>query len=200
MGYICGFITSKKLKTHLNIPLILLLSVIPDIDLLIPQLQHRGPTHSIIAATVFFIPFFVAYHERAIPYFTALTQHFLIGDLIMGGRVQLFWPITTQGYGMEIGIRSPINITTESVLFIIAIAIMLKTREISVLFKPLPSNLLLVIPLPSAFLPTFMNYPLNVPIWLMPPHLFYVFLFLASILLYLFKSSKSVIHRVLHQK
>ena len=118
----------------------------------------------------------------------------------MGGRVQLFWPITTQGYGMEIGIRSPINITTESVLFIIAIAMMLKTREINVLFKPLPSNLLLVIPLPSAFLPAFMNYPLNVPIWLMPPHLFYVFLFLASILLYLFKSSKSVIHSVLHQK
>jgi membrane-bound metal-dependent hydrolase YbcI (DUF457 family) len=191
LGYICGFATSKAFKTNINIPLILLLSVIPDIDILIPQLQHRGPTHSIITAVIFFIPFFIIYRKKATPYFTALTQHFLIGDFIAGGNIQLFWPITTQHYGIEIGIKSPINITAEWILFISSAAIMLKTNQTATFFKPHHSNLLLFIPLPTVLLPTFLNYPLNVPAWLIPPHLAYTFIFSASVIIYLSKTIRT---------
>ena len=187
LGHICGFATSKVFKTNLNIPLILVLSVIPDVDILIPQLQHRGPTHSIIVATILFIPFFIIYKRKALPYFTALTQHFLVGDFIAGGNIQLFWPLTTQYYGIEIGITNPINITAEWVLFIVSISIMLKTNQIATLFKPYYSNLLLIIPVSTVLLPTFLSFPLKVPIWLIPPHIVYISIFAASIIVALFK-------------
>ncbi len=186
LGHICGFLTSKASKTDINMPLILLLSVIPDVDILIPQLQHRGPTHSIVAAFIVFIPFFIVYKKKATPYFTALTQHFLIGDFIVGGNIQLFWPITTQYYlspfGMNIGIKSPVNIAAEWILFIASISIMLKTNQAATFLKPHHSNLLLFIPLLTVLLPTFQNFPVNVPTWLILPHLAYIFIFSASII------------------
>lgn len=187
LGYICGFATSKTFKTNLNIPLVLLLSVIPDIDMLIPQLQHRGPTHSIITAVIIFIPFFIIYKKKATPYFTALTQHFLIGDFIVGD-VQLFWPVNTLFYGMEIDIRSPINITAEWILFTVSVSILLKTNQIATFFKPHHSNLLLFISLPTVFLPTFLSFPLEASTWLIPPHLAYTSIFSASIIIDLFKA------------
>lgn len=192
LGYICGFATSKACKTNINIPLVLLLSAIPDIDLLIPQLQHRGPTHSIIAATILFLPLFIIYKKKAAPYFAALTQHFLIGDYIAGGEIQLFWPINTQHYGIHIGIRNPINITMEWILFIISISIMLKTNQIATFFKPYHSNLLLLIPASTVLLPTLLSFPLNVPAWLIPPHLTYMLLFTTSTIITLYKVLKHI--------
>lgn len=192
LGYICGFATSKTFKTNVSIPLILLLSVIPDVDILIPQLQHRGPTHSIIAASILSIPFFIIYKKKTIPYFAALTQHFLIGDLIGGGNMQLFWPIDMQHYGMELGVKNPINMTLEWVLFIISILIMLKTNQIATLFKPRHSNLLLTIPTSTLLLPTLLGFPLNVPTLLIPPHLIYISIFSISITIDLYKTLKTL--------
>jgi membrane-bound metal-dependent hydrolase YbcI (DUF457 family) len=194
LGHILGYTTSKTLKTNINLPLILVLSIIPDIDLLIPQIQHRGPTHSIITATVIFIPLFIIYKQKTTPYFTALIQHSLIGDFISGGKVQLLWPITTQHYGMQIGIRSPANIPAELILFTTSIIILLKTKQATTLFKADPSNLLLLIPLPTALLPTLFNYPLEVPIPLIPPHLIYILIFSTSITITIIKTTQKHIH------
>ena len=65
LAYLLGKASAKLLKVNINIPLILFLSIIPDIDILFDFLfnsdMHRGPTHSIIVAIVVFIPFFLLY-------------------------------------------------------------------------------------------------------------------------------------------
>jgi len=168
-----------------------MLSVIPDIDILIPILEHRGPTHSIIMTFTVFIPIFAIYHKKAIPYFIALIQHSLTGDYIAGGRIQIFWPITTQYYGTGVSIKSSTNITLEWLIFLTSIIIMLKAKDTATLFQPHNSNLILSIPTFTVLLPTFLSFPLEVPAWLMPPHLAYMSVFSASIIIDLFKVLKT---------
>jgi hypothetical protein len=167
----------------MNIPLILTLSVIPDIDILIPFVEHRGPFHSILMTTIVFIPTFVLYRKRVVPYFAALIQHSLIGDYIAGGRVQLFWPLTSQPFGIEISIRSQTNITLEWLIFLAAATIFLKTKDTRALLQPHNSNLILAIPTFTVLLPTFLAFPLDVPIALIPPHVICLILFLTSLLI-----------------
>lgn len=172
------------MKTNLNVPIVLTLSIIPDIDMIIPFIQHRGPAHSIITLFMVFVPIFVVYHKKAIPYFLALIQHPLIGDYITGGRIQLLWPIATQYYGMEIGIKSQTNITIEWLIFLASMIVMLKTKDIMAFFQPHNSNLILSIPTFTVLLPTFLAFPLDVPTTLILPHIAYLTLFLTSILIY----------------
>jgi hypothetical protein len=193
LAYLLGKASAKLLKVNLNIPLILVLSVIPDIDILFDFLLkseiHRGPTHSIITAILIFIPFFVLYRQKAIPYFAALASHSLIGDFLIGGQLQLLWPLSTNEFGLyELGfpyinIYNPINIALEFTLFAIALIVMLKTRDLFHFFRNNKLTLLLVIPIFTVLLPTFVGYPLSVPILLVLPHLFYLVLFSISVLI-----------------
>lgn len=201
LAYLLGKPSAKILKVNLNIPLILVLSLIPDIDILFGVSEfHRGPTHSIITALVVFIPFFVIYRQKAVPYFIALASHSLIGDFFIGGQLMLFWPLTSQLFGLHelgfyISIWSPINITLEWTFFAISTIIMSKTGDLSLFFQNRKSNLLLAIPIVTVLLPTFVSYPLQVPILLIPPHLFYLVLFSVSVLiviLRIFKRQKSI--------
>ncbi|MDH5483221.1 MAG: metal-dependent hydrolase [Candidatus Bathyarchaeota archaeon] len=192
IGYISSKATAKILKTNLNIPIVLMLSVIPDIDILIPFVQHRGPAHSIITALIVFIPFFAIYRKRAIPYFIALIQHFLIGDYIAAGQVQLLWPLTTQQYGTNMSIFSPTNIALEWTTFLASIAIMVITKDAAKFFQPHNMNLLLSIPTFTVLLPTFLSFPLSVPTSLILPHLAYISLFLPSIIIDLSRALKSI--------
>jgi len=166
-GYITSKTSAKLLKTNLNLPLILTLSVLPDIDLFLFKFtQHRGPTHSIITALIIFIPLFIIYRKKAIPYFIALAQHSLIGDYIGGGDVQLLWPITHTGYGAGLDMRSLTSVSIELAMFLIAITIMFLQKDIHTLFQPRKSNLLLIIPattLLQAILPTAVPLPLKLP-------------------------------------
>jgi membrane-bound metal-dependent hydrolase YbcI (DUF457 family) len=94
LGYILARFSSSLLKVRINIPLVLALTVIPDVDILFePSLAHRGPMHSIIILIAVFIPFLIAYRKVAIPYFLAVAQHAMIGDYLGGGQLQLFWPL-----------------------------------------------------------------------------------------------------------
>jgi len=181
--------SAKLLRTKLNIPLALTLSVIPDIDILIPILQHRGPAHSIITASIAFISIFIIYRIKAAPYFIALIQHFL-GDYIAGGGIQILWPLKTQYYGAGVSIKSPTNITLEWILFLASIAVMLKIKDTTVFLKPQNSNLVLTIPTFTVLLPTFLAFPMEVPPILILPHIAYLALFLTSILIYVGKPTK----------
>jgi membrane-bound metal-dependent hydrolase YbcI (DUF457 family) len=181
VGYILAKLTSKMTKTKFNIALILTLSVIPDVDILIPHVVHRGPTHSILMAFIVFIPIFALYHKNALPYFAALIQHSLISDYIAGGKVQLLWPLTTQTFGLELSIKSPANVTIEWLSFLTATFIMIKTKDMHPLLQPKNSNLILAIPTFTVLLPTFLAFPLEVPTALIPPHIIFLILFLASI-------------------
>ncbi len=180
LGYLTGKIASKSLAVKINLPLLFLASVFPDIDLLIPGLEHRGPLHSVIVFCFLFIPMFLLYKKRAVPYFVAVIQHSIIGDFLTGGT-QLLWPVSLGMYGLGIGIDSLTNIALEWVLFIISIIIMFKAKDMLSLLKRHPSNLILFIPLMTVLLPSVITFPLYVPLVLLIPHLVYLVLFVFSI-------------------
>jgi len=186
LAYILGKPSAKILKVNLNIPLILVLSIIPDIDILFGGSElHRGPTHSIIAAIVVFIPALAILRRKAVPYLIALASHSLIGDFLIGGHLMLFWPLSSGLYGNSwsyISIQSPINIGLEWTLFTISAVIMFKNRDLFLFFHGNRPNLLLAVPIITVLLPTFVSFPLQVPILLVPPHLFYLALFSVSVL------------------
>jgi membrane-bound metal-dependent hydrolase YbcI (DUF457 family) len=180
-GYLVGKASAKLVKTEINVPIIFVLSIIPDVDFLVPFLQHRGPTHSVIVATIVFIPIFAFFRGKAFPYFLALIQHPLVTDYVSGSRVQLFWPLSAGYYGIETGIKSQTSVALELILFLVSMVIMLQSRDLASFFKAHRSNLILSIPTFTVLLPTFLKFPLDVPIWLIPPHLIYAFVFLASL-------------------
>jgi membrane-bound metal-dependent hydrolase YbcI (DUF457 family) len=183
LAYIIAKPAAKALKTNLNIPLIMVLSVLPDIDLVVPAF-HRGPSHSIVTALIVFLPVFVLYAEKAIPYFLALVSHSLIGDFLIGGRVQLLWPLSQNFYSnnlFNVRITDPANIALELILFAVAIAIMFKTKDLFGFFQAKRSNLILTIPILTVLLPTFAAYPLQVPLLLVAPHLFYLAIFSVAV-------------------
>ena len=188
LAYLLSKATSKLLKVKINIPLILVLSIIPDIDIILNFLFniqiHRGPTHSLITATLVFIPFFIIYRWKAVPYFTALASHAAIADFIIGGQLQLLWPLSTREFGFPyIDITNPVNVALEFTLFVVATIIMWKTRDLFQFFRNSKLHLILAIPIFTVLLPTFTSYPLSVPLLLVLPHLFYLILFIISVLI-----------------
>ncbi|MEM2953613.1 MAG: metal-dependent hydrolase, partial [Candidatus Bathyarchaeia archaeon] len=182
-GYILGKLTAHSTRTRMNLPLIFTLSIIPDIDILIRFLQHRGPSHSILIAIIIFTPIFVVLRKNAVPYFIALVQHSLVGDFIVGGGTQLLWPFTSQYYGLEIGIKNPVNIFFEWATFLMMTMVLLKTQDIQMFLQPHNLNLLLSIPTLTVLLPTLVAFPLDVPPTLLFPHIMFLILFSASLII-----------------
>jgi membrane-bound metal-dependent hydrolase YbcI (DUF457 family) len=197
IAYLLGKCSSKKLRVNLNIPILLVLSILPDVDIIYDFLTgsqiHRGPTHSIVVATVAFIPIFIIYRKKAIPYFLALISHPLIGDFFIGGKLQLFWPFSTAQYGLHelgsyyIAITDPVNIALEVSLFVIATLVLYNSGDWKVFFKSNKTNLVLIIPIATVLLPSTIGYPFDAPLLLTQPilalaHLFYLVLFSIAIL------------------
>lgn len=182
MGYLSGKASSKLLQVDINIPLLFALSIIPDIDILIPVLKHRGPTHSLIILTLLSLPFFRLYGKKTVPYFVALAQHSLIGDYVTG-RVQLLWPLANHMYGVALEVASLTNVVVEWGFFLTGLTIMLRMKDMQILLRKHPSNLLLSIPVATVLLPTLLGFPLSVPLELVIPHLIYLTLFTLSILI-----------------
>jgi len=195
IAYLLAKASGKLLKVNFNIPLVLVLSILPDIDIIFQFLFgsniHRGPTHSIIVAILVFIPVFIIYRKKAMPYFAALASHSLIADFFIGGQIQLLWPLSTREFGLPelgfpyISINSPINVVLEFTIFVIATVVMFKTRDIHVFFKKRKINLVLAVPIFTVLLPTFVGYPIHVPFLLVLPHLFYLVLFAIAVLIVL---------------
>ncbi len=196
LGYLTGKTSAQPFRHKPNVPLLMVLSILPDIDILTGVTGfHRGPTHSLITATLVFIPFFIAYRQRALPYFIALVSHDF-ADLVIGGNLQLLWPLTSRVYFMPppfplIEITSTLNVAIETTLFAAAIIMLALTRDYKVFFKRKLSNLTLIIPIFTVLLPTFLAYPLEVPTLLIPPHLFYLILFATAIAILAFKPPKN---------
>jgi membrane-bound metal-dependent hydrolase YbcI (DUF457 family) len=173
IAYLLGKGSSKKLRVNLKIPILLVLSILPDVDIIYDFLTgsqiHRGPTHSIVVATIAFIPIFIIYRKKALPYFLALISHPLIGDFFIGGKLQLFWPFSTAQYGLHelgsyyIAITDPVNIALEVSLFVIATLVLYKSGDWKVFFKSNKTNLVLIIPIATVLLPSTIGTPLTHP-------------------------------------
>jgi len=187
LGYLTGRVSTKFLNVNINIPLALTLSIIPDIDLLIPMLQHGGPTHSIILYLVVAFPAILVWKKQAIPYLIAAASHPLLGDFptrpSRAQGVQLFFPLTSSWFsaGSEAAILTYVYL--ELALFALFLTLMLTTRDITILFKRHPSNLLLAVPISTALLPVFMQFPIPIPLELIIPHLVLIVLLTLPILI-----------------
>lgn len=195
LGYLLGRASAKLSSAKVNVPLILVLSILPDADILFQSLIpniHRGPTHSIILLSIAFLPVFAIYRKRAIPYFAAILSHPLIGDFLVG-QTKLLWPLQ-MNFGIGIFMRSPTNMILEWSAFLVSIAVMLKTSDMRKFLQPHLSNLLLCIPAFTVLVPTILSFPLGVPVWLEPPHLFYMVLFAIAIIIALFRLFKTGFH------
>lgn len=192
LGYLVAKGSGRLLNQDINLPLVFVLSLLPDIDILIPALEHRTITHSIILTLVASLPFFAYYKTKAIPYFAALAQHTLVGDFLTGGTqgFALFWPITQASYGFPIDVFSLTNIAIEWGSFLVALTVMFKARDLHKLFEHKPSHLALFIPIATVLLPAFFRFPMQIPSLLILPHLAYLVLFSLSILAALTLSSK----------
>ena len=197
LAYLLGKGSSKALHTKLNIPILLVLSILPDIDIIYDVLTgaeiHRGPTHSIVVAALVFIPVFIYYRKTAIPYFLALISHSLIGDFLIGGKLQLLWPLSNAQFGLHelgsyyIDIFSPVNMVLEVTLFVVASMILYKSGDWKVFFRADKTNLVLIIPIATVLLPSTIGYPFSDSLLLTEPtlalaHLFYLGLFGIAVL------------------
>lgn len=197
LAYLLGKGSSKALHTKINIPVLLVLSILPDSDIiydfLIGAEIHRGPTHSIIFAAIVFIPIFIRYRKTAIPYFLALISHSLIGDFLIGGKLQLLWPLSNSQFGLsELGsynfdIFSPENMVLEVTLFVAASVILYKSGDWKVFFRADKTNLVLIIPIATVLLPSTVGYPFSDSLLLTEPilalaHIVYLVLFGIAVL------------------
>lgn len=104
--------------------------MLPDIDLILGSLdiEHRTLTHSIVFWSLIFIPFFAKYRNAALPYFVALSQHILIGDLIVG-RTNIFWPLADFKIGLGFPILSPLNLLLEATGLVLFVAMIVLGRD-----------------------------------------------------------------------
>jgi len=179
LGYIFARLVNKE-KT-LDIPLVWILSILPDIDFIIPQLKHRGPTHSLILPIILFIPFFIIKGRKMTPYFLALTSHSVIGDYFTSYGVTLFWPIDRKFFSFI----STINTGTilESIIELILFSIMVITI---ILYKDNENSLYIlknIVPI-SFFIIVIqlisINYIYSIPHIILIPNILIIFIVTTS--------------------
>ncbi len=186
LGYLSWKSSSRYLKTEINIPLLLTASILPDVDLALPFIEHRGPTHSLITGTLIMLPFFLVYRKAAFPYFVALLSHSLVGDFLTGGAM-LFWPFSNSWFAaMNIEIMTLTSVSMELMLFIISLPIMFKMGDLQILFKPHKGSIGLIIPFAAVVLPLLSSQAGTYggfPSLLIIPSLIYISIFSYSILI-----------------
>ena len=179
---------SKTLRTNLNIPLALAISLVPDIDLLLePALIHGGPTHSILLLTILFIPAFFIWKKASLPYLASAASHSIIGDYLTRlpkhRGVQLLYPLNSTFYSARPEVTQLTYIYSEIIMFVAFLFLLVAARDTKALTKVHPSNFLFIIPILTAALPVFIEFPLPVPSQLIIPHLALMVILAVPILL-----------------
>lgn len=194
IGYIIGRILTKATGETQNLPALWTMSLLPDIDLLIPGLCHRGPTHSIIIALLIFIPLLITMPRKTAPLFAALAAHSLIGDYITDGGAKLLWPISTEvfKYGSTIMMGTSLETYIELAAFSILILALIISRDYKHLFDSDRRNMLFLIPLTTIILPIMFKYPVVIPDILIIPHLVLLSLIAVSFIMSIITTASNV--------
>lgn len=195
LGYLLGKLFAKIANVKVDIGLLFTASVFPDLDILFLQfIKHRGPFHSILFSLIIFLPLFVKFKRKSIPYFVALLSHALIGD-IFGGGVELLWPFSTNMfYVLNISVTNTLSIALELALFIGAVAIMTVNKDLKKTLYGKTNWLYYIIPTGAILGPlllTIQNYN-NLPNLLLIPSLFCLGLFFFASLFSLLPALKSI--------
>lgn len=174
VGYTVGKLLCKLTGRPFNIFLVMALSLLPDIDFLIPGVYHRTITHSIVVSTFVFLPFLIRDFYGSISYFGVLISHSLIGDFFTG-RVMLLWPLSSHNfiYSNAVLVKSLEEANLEVILFGIFITILVFTKDYNLFVASGWKTLLLFVPfghvMASIFLIRFSHHAQK---FLIVPHLF----------------------------
>ena len=121
LGFLAARLVNKFTGYRVNVPLVMIVSLLPDLDLLIPSLPHRGPTHSIILLSLLFIPI-IALNRGSLVYLASLLSHPLIGDYFTSYGCTIFWPLSNHHFKAPVYLHIPLSMETtiEFILFIVA--------------------------------------------------------------------------------
>jgi membrane-bound metal-dependent hydrolase YbcI (DUF457 family) len=163
----------------MNIPLIWAFSLLPDLDLLIPGVRHMGPTHSITFAIAVLI-FLILYKRReATPYFLAYVSHTILGDLITNRGVRFLWPLSQRAYQIPLPFlpNPAFNANLELILFGLFILVFIITKDYGESYSN-TTKLVSLIPFTALLVPVVFNFPITVPLRLVPSHLILMILVL----------------------
>ncbi|MCK4933604.1 metal-dependent hydrolase [Candidatus Bathyarchaeota archaeon] len=187
LGYIIGKTSSKIFKVDINIPSLFVASIIPDIDLLIPGIEHRGPTHSIILLFFASILLFVVWKKKAIPFIAALISHPVLGDYLTSTcrvqGIQLFFPLTKNWFYGSFQALNTAFVFLEVILLGIMLLLLVMTKDLQFFTQSHSSNILFAVPIVTALLPVFTQFPIPVPTALIIPHLILIILLSVPILI-----------------
>lgn len=96
LGYFAASLTRKITGTRYRLLHVWFFAILPDIDLLIPFMKHRGATHSLVAILV--LVAICPVRREFLPYASSYASHIFVGDFVTGG-VPLLWPLTYRIYG-----------------------------------------------------------------------------------------------------
>ncbi len=130
LGYFSALAVSLVTGEKISILTVFLVSILPDLDFLFRKiLIHRGPTHSIVVATLVFTPIILVF-KQGLPYLAALLSHSMIGDYIYP-PVQLLWPLTKKWFTINKSLRmkeSTLRLVEVSIFVLASITILLLSR------------------------------------------------------------------------
>ena len=143
-----ALIPGVKRSGKLFVPLVLILGILPDSDLLLGRLGivHRTVTHSFLLWIIIFIPLFIIFGLKSIPYFVAVVQHFAFGDLLMG-MVMIFWPFNSSFIGFNFAMPSVVDVSLEVFGLLLAAGIFIYSGNLRRTVSVDKRNILMVLPL-----------------------------------------------------
>ena len=132
IGFIIAYVLIKKFSLHgISMPLVMFLSIAPDIDIFLQSAwigSHRSMTHSAILCIILASIFIAKYGKPALIYSLAYMQHIVIGDIVVG-PVNLFYPFGTLSVDLGIKYGSLVHVLLELLLSIGMLAIILYYRR-----------------------------------------------------------------------
>ena len=115
LGYFAASLTGKTTGIRYRLLYVWFFSMLPDVDLLLPFMSHRGATHSLAAMLA--LAAVSLFRRELLPYAASYASHIMVGDLVTGGS-PLLWPLTDAYFGVKL-LRQPSlpEIAVEIVLF-----------------------------------------------------------------------------------
>ena len=146
-AYVFAVAFAGKRGGKLFIPIILILSVLPDVDLFLGGfgVMHHTFTHSLFFWFVLFAPFLLVYRRLVIPYFVAVVQHFAFGDFFVG-EVMLFLPFSSSYFGFKASMLSVFDVGLEITGLLLAAGIMYFNGDLKRLLSVDLRNVFVVFP------------------------------------------------------
>jgi len=114
LGYFAASLIGKATGIQYRLLPIWFFSMLPDVDLLLPFMSHRGATHSLAAMLA--LAAVSLFRRELLPYAASYASHILVGDLVTGGS-PLLWPLTDAVFGILLLQSSLLEIAVEVMLF-----------------------------------------------------------------------------------